>query len=75
MMKKPTIKDTAKALNISPPTVSRALSCKSGVSEELRQGIFQKSKEIGYMKNLSAGSLKNFLEFDSYKNVIIIKRA
>lgn len=58
-MKKPTIKDIAKSLNISPSTVSRALSGKSGVSEELRQRIFQKSKEIGYMKNLSAGSLKN----------------
>lgn len=58
-MKKPTIKDVAKALNIAPSTVSRALSGKQGVSKELREKIIRRAEEIGYMKNLSAGSLKN----------------
>lgn len=36
-MDRPTIKDIAKVLNISPSTVSRALSGKPGASEELRK--------------------------------------
>jgi len=58
-MDRPTIKDIAKVLNISPSTVSRALSGKPGVSEELRKKVLETAEEMGYMKNLSAQSLKN----------------
>ncbi len=58
-MDRPTIKDIAKALNISPSTVSRALSGKPGVSKELRKKVLETAEEMGYMKNLSAQSLKN----------------
>lgn len=58
-MQKPTIKDIAKALNISPSTVSRALSGKPGASEELRRKVIGTAQKMGYMKNLSAGTLKN----------------
>ena len=58
-MDRPTIKDIAKVLNISPSTVSRALSGKPGASEELRKKVLETAEEMGYMKNLSAQSLKN----------------
>ena len=58
-MDRPTIKDIAKVLNISPSTVSRALSGKPGASEELRKKVLKTAEEMGYMKNLSAQSLKN----------------
>ena len=58
-MKKPTIKDIAKTLNISPSTVSRALSARPGVSDELRRKVIETAEELGYMKNLSAQTLKN----------------
>jgi len=58
-VKKPTIKDIAKTLNISPSTVSRALSARPGVSDELRRKVIETAEELGYMKNLSAQTLKN----------------
>lgn len=47
------IADIAKALNISTMSVSRALSGKDGISEDLRQKIGQKAKELGYTKQRS----------------------
>lgn len=44
------ISDIAKALNISTMSVSRGLSGKSGISEDLRNKIEQKAKEMGYSK-------------------------
>lgn len=45
------LKDIAGVLKVSTVTVSNALSGKKGVSEELREQVFQTAKELGY--NLS----------------------
>ena len=45
-----TISDIAKTMDISSISVSRALSGQSGVSEELRNKIVEKAKEMGYYK-------------------------
>jgi len=47
---KPTIKDIAKAANVSPGTVSNALNNKKGVSDEIKQLVFKVAKELGYSK-------------------------
>jgi LacI family transcriptional regulator len=44
------ISDIAKALNISTMSVSRGLSGKVGISEDLRNKIEQKAEEMGYLK-------------------------
>lgn len=46
--KKIAMKDIADALNVSINTVSLALNNKSGISEETRQAIIHKAKEMGY---------------------------
>lgn len=43
-----TMADIAKALDVSIVTVSKALSDQKGVSERLRQEIFEKARELGY---------------------------
>jgi LacI family transcriptional regulator len=48
---KTNIADIAKALNISTMSVSRALTGKDGISEELRNKIIEKAKELGYTKH------------------------
>lgn len=48
MGKRVTMQDIANQLNISKNSVSQALSGKPGVSEETRQLVFKKAKEIGY---------------------------
>lgn len=52
-----TIKDIAKALNISSATVSRALNGKPGVSDALRDQIVKVAREIGYHPNAIAQGL------------------
>jgi LacI family transcriptional regulator len=47
------ISDIAKELEISTISVSRALSGQAGVSEELRNKIITKAKEMGYFKTKS----------------------
>lgn len=42
------LKDIADALQVSTVTVSNALAGKKGVSEEMRENIFQTAKEMGY---------------------------
>lgn len=44
------MKDIANALNISRVTVSKAFNNQAGVSEALRESIFNKAKELGYAK-------------------------
>ena len=51
------ISDIAKALEVSSISVSRALSGQTGVSEELRDKILEKSKEMGYTKQRSPESI------------------
>ena len=48
------MKDIAEALGVTVVTVSKALSDKEGVGEELRERIKQKAQEMGYKKNLAA---------------------
>lgn len=50
----PTMKDIADQLDITVMSVSKALSGKEGVSEELRKKILAKADEIGYKKSLAA---------------------
>lgn len=57
-MSKPTISDIAKALNITPSTVSRALAGNPRVSEQTRLLVMKKAEEIGYERNVLASSLR-----------------
>lgn len=49
-MEKITMQDIANALNISRVTVSKAFNNQSGVSDSLRELIFEKARELGYAK-------------------------
>lgn len=53
-----TIKDIAKVLNISHSTVSRALTGSKAVSEKTKEEIFKVAKELNYIPNMNARSLK-----------------
>lgn len=57
-MAKPTISDIAKALNITPSTVSRALAGNTRVSQATRALIERKAAELGYERNMLASSLR-----------------
>lgn len=57
-MSKPTISDIAKALNITPSTVSRALAGNPRVSEQTRALVMRKAEELGYERNILASSLR-----------------
>lgn len=50
-MKRVTVRDIAKQLNIAQGTVSKALGNKAGVSPELRQTILKAAEEMGYTAN------------------------
>lgn len=52
-----TIKDIAKAANVSFTTVSRALSGSQRISKERREEIVRLSEEMGYMPNHMARSM------------------
>jgi DNA-binding LacI/PurR family transcriptional regulator len=52
-----TIKDIAKALDISFATVSRALGDKYDVSQETRQKVLEKARELNYKPNSNATGL------------------
>lgn len=49
-MEKITMKDIADALNVSRVTVSKAFNNQAGVSDSLRELIFEKARELGYAK-------------------------
>lgn len=68
-MKNVTMKDIADQLNISTVTVSKALSDKDGVSEELKNKIKKVSEEMGYRYNTLAKSMK---EGRSYNVGVIV---
>ena len=52
-----TIYDIASATGYSAPTVSRALNGLGSLSEETRQKILDKAKELGYEPNITARTL------------------
>lgn len=52
-----TIKDVAKKLNVSYATVSKALSDKSDISEEMKKKVRKAAKELNYKPNFIARGL------------------
>jgi len=58
MTKKTTIKDIADKLEVSPSSVSRALTNEPGVSDDLRKRVFDAASRLNYIPNSSAKSLK-----------------
>lgn len=52
-----TIKDIAKALGLSPSTVSRALNNYSDISPETRDKVIEMAKKLNYTPNIFAKSL------------------
>lgn len=57
-MKKITINDIAKALSVTPSTVSRALAGNTRVSLKTRNLVNEKAREMGYQPNVIAASLR-----------------
>lgn len=57
-MKPPSIKDIAKALDISIGTVDRALHGRSDINTATRARVLKKAEELGYRPNIAARSLK-----------------
>jgi len=53
-----TITDIAKALGITPSTVSRALAGNPRVKEETRRAVEEKAAELGYERNVVASNLR-----------------
>ena len=53
-----TITDIAKALGVTPSTVSRALSGSPRVKEETRRAVLEAAREMGYERNVLASNLR-----------------
>jgi LacI family transcriptional regulator len=64
MGEKISMEDIAKELGISKVSVSKALSDKEGVSEELRNRVKEVANHLGYRINNSARSLKTNRQFN-----------
>lgn len=58
MTKKVTMKDIANALNITVDAVSKSLRDSPRISNETKAKVLEKAKELGYVKNNFAVSLK-----------------
>lgn len=54
-----TIKDIARVAKVTPQTVSRAFRNTSDISAETRERILKIASEMGYVRNVSARSLRN----------------
>ena len=57
MEKNVTLKDIAKATNLSVSTVSFALNGKGRISAKTRELVFQRAKQMGYRPNIFASTL------------------
>ena len=57
-----TIKAISKKLGVSSVSVHRALKGKEGISDELRARILETSREMGYVENYAAASIKRKTE-------------
>lgn len=64
MSKAITMQDIANEIGVSKVTVSKALSDKDGVSEELKERIKTLAVEMGYRFNASASSIKSGLSYN-----------
>lgn len=75
-MKKVTIQDVAKELNLSRNTVAKALNNSSSVSYETRYVVIEKAYEMGYSK-LSPVVLNEFKlrnKIDDTKTIVVLTR-
>lgn len=59
MTYKITITDIAKELNITPATVSRALSNHPGISDKTKSSVLQTASRLNYKRNRIASSLRS----------------
>ncbi|GGT87446.1 LacI family DNA-binding transcriptional regulator [Streptomyces violascens] len=57
-MKRPTMKDVARAAGVSPMTVSRAVSGEPGVSPDTAARVEQAIRQLGYQRNDNARNLR-----------------
>jgi LacI family transcriptional regulator len=57
-MKQPTMKDVAKLANVSTATVSNVITGQKYVSDDLRAAIEQAMKELSFIPNIAARSLR-----------------
>lgn len=58
-MRKVTLKDIAKEIGVTTPTVSAALSDTGRVSDEMREKVRKAAKAMGYHPNIAAQMLKS----------------
>lgn len=61
--KKPTIVDIAKALNVTPSTVSKAFSDHPRISQKTKDAVWAKAKELSYRPNFFATALRRGRSF------------
>jgi LacI family transcriptional regulator len=54
-----TIKTVAKELKMSVSTISRVINNKPDVSEETKEKVLKKIKELGYIRNVTATMMRN----------------
>ena len=54
----PTLQDVARLAGVAPITASRAINASGYVSQELRERVLQAAKELGYVPNTLARSLR-----------------
>jgi LacI family transcriptional regulator len=54
-----TMKDIAEKAGVSVNTVSRVLNNKPDISKQTRENVLRIAKELGYIKNITASSLRN----------------
>jgi LacI family transcriptional regulator len=66
-----TLREIATRLSTSPATVSRALNGKTGVSEELRQRVFEVASELNFSPNAVA---KGLVSSKTFAVGFVIKR-
>ena len=75
MAKRVTIKEVAKAANVTPQTVSRAMRNAPDISEETRERILKIASKLNYVKNSTASALRSgstrliAVIFDNLRNV------
>lgn len=59
MRKYITMRDIAEKAGVSVNTVSRVLNNKTDISKQTRENVLKIAKELGYIKNITASSLRN----------------